>query len=51
MVILLVCNFSRFSDWPISIQNWVYIFFNVLSVPYSEVLCSEEFQTKKLLVK
>ena len=40
----------RFSDWPISIHNWVYIFHHVFSDPYSDVLCSEECQTKKLLV-
>ena len=39
----------RFSDWPISIQNWVYIFHRVLSNPYSDVLCSEECQAQKLL--
>ena len=40
----------RFSNWPISIHNWVYIFHRVLSDPFSDVLCSEECQTKKLLV-
>ena len=40
----------RFSDWPISIHNWVYIFHRVLSDPYPGVLFSEECQTKKLLV-
>ena len=40
----------RFSDWPISIHNWVYIFHRVLSNPDSDVLCSEEYQTKKLFV-
>ena len=35
----------RFSDWHISIHNWVYIFHRVLSDPYFE-----ECQTKKLLV-
>ena len=39
----------RFSNWPISIHNWKYIFHRVLSDPYSDVLCSEECQTKKLL--
>ena len=32
------------------IYNWVYIFHRVLSDPYSDVLCSEECQTRKLLV-
>ena len=27
----------RFSDWPISIHNWVYIFHSVLSDPDSDV--------------
>ena len=40
----------HFSDWPISIHNWVYIFHRVLSDPDSDVLCSEECQAKKLLV-
>ena len=40
----------RFSDWPISIHNWVYIFHRVLSDPYFDVLYSEECQTKKLSV-
>ena len=39
-----------FSDWPISIHNWVNVFHRVLSDPYSDVLCSKECQTKKLLV-
>ena len=39
----------RFSDWPISIHN-PYIFHRVLSDPYPDVLCSVEYQTKKLLV-
>ena len=30
--------YLRFSDWPISIHNWVYIFHRVLSDPYSAVL-------------
>ena len=38
----------RFSDWLISIHNWIYIFHRVLSDHYSDVLCSEECQTKKL---
>ena len=40
----------RFSDWPISIDNWVYIFHRVLSDPYSDVLWSEEGRTNRLLV-
>ena len=40
----------RFSDWPISIHNWVYIFPSCFFGTYSDVLCSEECQTKKLLV-
>ena len=40
----------RFSCWPISIHNWVLIFYLILLDPYSDVLCSEECQTKKLLV-
>ena len=50
---MVIGNFSlgtRFSDWPISIHNWVYFFHRVLSDPYSDVLCPEECQTKKLLV-
>ena len=40
----------RFSDWPISIHNWVYIFPSCFFGTYSDVLCSEECQTKRLLV-
>ena len=39
----------RFSDWPISIHKWVYIFHRVFP-PYSDVLYSEECQTKKVSV-
>ena len=34
---------------PISIHNWVYIFPSCFFGTYSDVLCSEECQTKKLL--
>ena len=40
----------HFSEWPISIHNWVYIFHSVLSDPDIDILCSEECQMKKLLV-
>ena len=36
-----------FSDWFLTVM--LYIFYRVLSNPYSEVLCSEECQKKKLL--
>ena len=42
--------FLRFSDRPILIQNWVYIFHCVRSDPYPDVLYSEEYQTKMLQV-
>ena len=37
-----------FSDQPISIHYWVYIFHFVLPEPYFYVLHSEEWQMKKL---
>ena len=40
----------RFSDWPISIHKLGIYFHRVLSDPDSDVLCSEECQTKELLV-
>ena len=39
---------SRFSYWPISIHNRSYIFHLAFSEPYSGVLHSEKFETKKL---
>ena len=38
----------RFSDWPISIHDWVSIFHHVLLDPNSEVICSEKCHMKKL---
>ena len=49
-IIYITVNILRFSDWPISIHNCVYIFHPVLLDPDSEVSCTEECQTKKLLV-
>ena len=33
----------RFSDWPISIHNWVYIFHRVLSDPDSDAIVIVQF--------
>ena len=49
--VLLCVSVSKFilKCHTLVIHNWVYIFHRVLLDPYSDVLRSEECQTKKLL--